>query len=241
MKKTLLTLLTLILTVVLGAQVANAIGSLTASGTAGDATQYTLNDIYAKLTTNSSTSTKSGLFGTPGSVAASFRTLAEIYGAIPTIDATKVATGTTYLGVAGTLQGAPAPLTWQTDPNLQLCWDANQGCSAGSGVLDPVGDQSILLGAVEYCQYLDADGTTVQTTPQNVWHLPTPQEFISITDFSTYNNATQVPGFAQYSYYWSSTEYANNPSYAWIWYTNDGYINNDYGTKFNQYHVRCVR
>lgn len=239
MKKTLLTVLALILTVVIGAQVANAIGSLTPSGTAGDATQYTLNDIYTKLTTNVATSTKSGLFAIPGSAVATFRTLSEIYAAIPTIDASKVAVGTTYLGVGGTAVVAPT-LIWQTEPSLTLCHDADPSvsCTAGNGFLDPVGDGSVLLGAVEYCQYLDADGTTVQTTPQNVWRLPTIVEYQSITDFSNYNPATQVSGF-QYSSYWASSLYSSISNFAWYWYANDGGITNS--NRFNQYYVRCVR
>ena len=124
MKKTLLTLLTLILTVVIGAQVANAIGSLSPSGTAGTSTQYTLNDIYTKLTANTSTSTKSGLISTPGSVTATFRTLTEIYFSIPTIDATKVAAGTSYMGVMGTKQnGVVYPTEWSADhPSGPVDW-----------------------------------------------------------------------------------------------------------------------
>ena len=242
MKKTLLTVLALILTVVIGAQVANAIGSLTPSGTAGDATQYTLNDIYTKLTTNVATSTKSGLFAIPGSAVATFRTLSEIYAAIPTIDASKVAVGTTYLGVGGTAVVAPT-LIWQNDPNLQLCHRFDPAdsffynCLAGNGLLDPVGDGSVLLGAVEYCQYLDVDGITVQTTPQNVWHLPTPQEFASITDYSMLNPATQVSGFVSYGVYWANPVYYGQ-SYGWSWNTSDGELR--YSTNFQLY-VRCVR
>ncbi len=239
MKKNILAILTLVLTVIIGAQVANAIGSLTPSGTAGDATQYTLNDIYTKLTTNVATSTKSGLFAIPGSAVATFRTLSEIYAVIPTIDASKVAVGTTYLGVVGTAVVAPT-LIWQTDPNLQLCHDADPsvGCIAGNGLLDPVGDGSVLLDAVEYCQYLDADGTTVQTTPQNVWRLPTIVEYQSITDFSTYSPATQVSGF-QYSNYWASSLYSSGWNYAWFWDADNGRIH--YYYKDSQYNVRCVR
>ena len=231
MKKTLLTTLVLILTVTLGVQVANALGTLIPSGAPGDATQYTLNDIYTKLTTNTGTSTKSGLFGTPGSVAATFRTLTEIYTAIPNIDATKVATGTSYLGVAGTMQGLPAPLTWQTNPGLGLCWsngqyETNNGCSIGNGWTAQG------YGAVQYCANLVGEGSSD-------WRLPTISEYQTITDFTTFNNATQVPGFAQYFDYWSSTPSAVDPNYAWVWYT---YYGNIYdGNRNNKSQVRCVR
>ena len=238
MKKNILAILTLVLTVIIGAQVANAIGSLTPSGTAGDATQYTLNDIYTKLTTNVATSTKSGLFTIPGSAVATFRTLSEIYAAIPTIDASKVAVGTTYLGVGGTAVVAPT-LIWQTDPNLQLCHDADPsvGCTAGNGFLDPVGDQSVLLGAVEYCQYLDADGTTVQTTSQNVWRLPTAEEFNFITVYSN-NPANYVQGFVGY-YYWTSSPYYSNWNEALVWDQGNGFMQKNYKT--TSFYVRCVR
>lgn len=225
MKKPLIILSLLAITIITGAYTAQALGTLTPSGTAGDATQYTLNDIYTKLTTNTSTSTKTGQFSVPGSVSASFRTLAEIYAAIPTIDATKVATGTTYLGVAGTAPAAPATLTWQTDPSLYLCWDGNQsGCTEGNGELNGG-------GAIEYCANLTTEGSSD-------WRLPTIGEYQSITDFTTYNNATQVPGFAQDDYYWSSTEFAGYPSNAWFWYTYYGSI--DSNGKDNQLLVRCV-
>ena len=169
MKKTLLTILTLLLTVVIGAQVANAIGSLTPSGTAGDATQYTLNDIYTRLTSNNSTSTKSGMFTTPGSVTATFRTLTEIYSAIPTIDAAKVATGTSYLGVTGTLATSTPALQWSTNQG-SLTWDNAVAACAGtvdgstgwrlptiSELLSGISDDAIinppssLYGGGQYC------------------------------------------------------------------------------------------
>ncbi len=212
MKKTLLTILTIVLTVAIGAQVANAIGSLTPSGTAGDATQYTLNDIYTKLTTNTSTSTKSGMFTTPGSVTATFRTLTEIYDAIPTIDATKVATGTSYLGVMGTKQdGVVYPTQWSTeDPTGYVTWQA----------------------AMDYCDYLETDGSTVNVAVQNIWRLPTYIELVNAY-------LTGVSGF-QSDYYWSSTEVPGSPSNAYFVYM-------DYG---NAYYVgktnpgtlaRCTR
>ncbi len=78
-------------------------GSLTPPATP-NATSYTLDDIYTRLTTNATASAGNHSLSTTTSPAASFHTLTEIYGAIPTIDATKVLTGTTYLGVAGTAE-----------------------------------------------------------------------------------------------------------------------------------------
>jgi Protein of unknown function (DUF1566) len=211
MNKTLLTIITLILTIAIGAQVANAIGSLTPSGTAGDATQYTLNDIYTKLTANTSTSTKSGMFTTPGSAVATFRTLTEIYNAIPTIDATKVASGTSYLGVTGTLATTTPELEWSTNQGY-LNWGT----------------------AISTCAALTEGGATAGD-----WRLPTIQEYQSITDFSIYDMPTHIPGFIQYFNYWSSTGTAENPNNAWGWSSYNGGINNL--GKANLYQVRCVR
>ena len=86
-------------------------------------------------------------------------------------------------------------------------------------------------GAVEYCENLDAEGSTD-------WRLPTIAEFTSITDYTTYDNATQVPGFAQFALYWSSTPSAGYADSAWSWLTYDGYAN--YYGRYNQVSVRCV-
>jgi hypothetical protein len=123
-KKILLTTTTTLSAILIVTSATYAIGTLTPSGTAGDNTQYSLNDIYTRLTTNATATVGSGSISTPGSVTASFRTLSEIYTAIPTIDATKVATGTAYLGVAGTLQqGTIFPTQWSVeDPTGYVTW-----------------------------------------------------------------------------------------------------------------------
>src|SRR4051812_30206528 len=75
-------------------------GTLSPSATP-TATSYTLGDIYTRLTTNGTATAGAHSLTTVSAVGATFHSLAEIYAAIPTIDATKVLTGTTYLGVAG--------------------------------------------------------------------------------------------------------------------------------------------
>ncbi len=82
-------------------------GSLTPSASPV-ATSYTLNDIYTRLTTNATTTAGNHSLSTSTSPTASFYTLTEIYAGIPTIDATKVLTGTTYLGVAGSASAGNA-------------------------------------------------------------------------------------------------------------------------------------
>jgi hypothetical protein len=82
-------------------------------------TMYTLNDIYARLTTNATASSHT-LTPSGSQSTMVVRSLSEIYNAIPTIDPTKVLTGTTYLGIAGT---ATAPLVWGDDDSNTYTWD----------------------------------------------------------------------------------------------------------------------
>lgn len=234
MKKTLLTILTLILTVTIGANIAKAIGSLTPSGTAGDATQYTLNDIYTKLTTNTSTSTKSGMFTTPGSVTETFRTLTEIYDAIPgtlslsnstttvpvginlatttltAIDsdlvAGNIATGTSIFGITGTLVTLTSASQWSTNQGFLTWADAVVVCA----------------GTV--------DGSTG-------WRLPTVSELLAgISDDWIINNSGSR--FAFNNYYWSATEYGGSNAWSAYWI---GYVSHGYDDKFAYNHVLCVR
>jgi hypothetical protein len=77
-------------------------GSLTPPASPA-ATSYTLSDIYTRLTTNATTTSGSHVFAPSGSPVGSMYTLTQIYDTIPTIDAAKVLSGTTYLGVAGSI------------------------------------------------------------------------------------------------------------------------------------------
>lgn len=79
-------------------------GSLSPSAAPGG-TMYTLNDIYARLTTNATATEGDHDILSALSPAATMYTLKEVYEAIPTIVAGTVKTGTTYLGIAGTLYG----------------------------------------------------------------------------------------------------------------------------------------
>jgi hypothetical protein len=66
------------------------------------ATLYTLTDIYTRLTTNSTATEADHDLGPSATPASSGYTLTQIYDAIPTIDASKVVYGTSYLGISGT-------------------------------------------------------------------------------------------------------------------------------------------
>src|SRR3989344_6722099 len=78
-------------------------GTLTAPSGTPAATSYTLSDIYTKLTTNADATATNHSLSTTTSPAASFHTLAQIYGAIPTIDAATLLANTTYLGITGSI------------------------------------------------------------------------------------------------------------------------------------------
>jgi hypothetical protein len=66
-------------------------------------TMYRLEDIYNKLIDNTTSATEGAQsFTTPGSVSATFHTLKEIFENIPDLDASKILSGTTYMGVDGT-------------------------------------------------------------------------------------------------------------------------------------------
>ena len=77
-------------------------GSLSPSASPA-ATMYTLDDIYTRLTTNAAATLANHDFAPGASPAGTLYTLTQIYSAIPTIDADKVDTGTSYLGISGAL------------------------------------------------------------------------------------------------------------------------------------------
>ena len=136
MKQTFLTFASALGAFVIVTTATFAIGTLTPSPTPGEETHYTLNDIYNKLTTGDGAIEGSGLFTTPSGVPTeSFRTLTEIYEAIPSIDPNTVLAGTTILGVTGQLPAPLPPLEWSIDYG-EMNWQT----------------------AVNYCDNLEEDG-----------------------------------------------------------------------------------
>lgn len=82
--------------------------------------------------------------------------------------------------------------------------------------------------AVSYCENLNLGGYTD-------WRLPTLKELKSINpvnDMECFPNASS-------SFYWSSTTFARNTSYAWGVYFYYGYDYDHY--KYSSYYVRAVR
>jgi hypothetical protein len=96
-------------------------------------------------------------------------------------------------------------------------------------------------------KYNDTSGDTAATYCSNLtlgsyedWRLPTRKELLSIVDLGRFNPSLD-PEFLNFasSYYWSSTTNANNSGNAW--FVNFFYGNQHYGTKYDDYYVRCVR
>ena len=67
------------------------------------------------------------------------------------------------------------------------------------------------------------------------WRLPTIEELISIVDYTKHQPATELPNIES-SYFWSSSSYANDSSYAWA-------VNFSYGYSYRggRGYGRCVR
>lgn len=109
-----------------------------------------------------------------------------------------------------------------SDGNTGLMWQQAEG-----GSMD-------WEDAITYCEDLSLAGYTD-------WRLPNIKELESITEDSLYDPAIDTNYFpdAHASYYWSSTPYASNSSYAWYVYFYDGSVRY-YGKSYNPY-VRCVR
>ncbi len=72
------------------------------------------------------------------------------------------------------------------------------------------------------------------------WRLPSREELVSLIDYGRINPAID-PIFKNIvpDSYWSSTTSSNGNRYAWNVYFHHG--NQHYGTKYFNYHVRCVR
>jgi len=135
------------------------------------------------------------------------------------------------------------PGTWQNDSKRRLCWDGFQsGCQeALTGyqdiydVIDVHGDGSVLLGAVEYCQYLDPNGRTIDNTIQNFWRLPTMNELVAKF------NSDQASFHYLDSGYWSSTITGPNNEPGTLAVLSDGSESQSYTGKGNHFYVRCIQ
>jgi hypothetical protein len=236
MKKTLITLSTTLGALAVVTTATYAIGTLTPSGTAGDDTYYTLNDIYAKITADTDATVGSGTMTVPGTQTASFYTLTEIYEALPDwktlsaatttvaagyYEATDLATvdtdltagnikdGTTIFGVEGTVEEGSAELTWSTN-HPDLDWDTAVSICSGT-----------------------VDGSTG-------WRLPTIDELSKqiLYDYITEGDLSSSL-FDFNATYWTST--VDGPSDAYFAYWDGGFVEGNYDMKELFANVRCVK
>jgi hypothetical protein len=120
-----------------------------------------------------------------------------------------------------------------TDSKTGLIW---QRCSAG---------QTWMAGTITTCGGTAAgfthDAALSYAKSQTGWRLPNVKELSSITDKTRIYPAIDVTAFpaTQSSWFWTSTPYAANPSYAWFVDFYGGYV--DYDGRGSAGHVRLVR
>lgn len=88
-------------------------GTLTAPSGTPVATSYTLDDIYTRLTTGVIVSSGQHSLSTSTAPAASFRSLAQIYTAIPSLSAGDFLASSTYMGMTGTARPSARLTTGQ--------------------------------------------------------------------------------------------------------------------------------
>ena len=119
--------------------------------------------------------------------------------------------------LVGTLEAGPVELTWQPIATYgPVDWD----------------------DANTYAEYLDADGVTVDETPQNIWTLPTESQLLArLSDEYVINTQSQVflPGYN----YWSSSTYAYDLDIAW--YASSYGRDISYGSSYKSIPVNLVR
>ena len=135
-------------------------------------------------------------------------------------------------------QNVQSGLVWATDQGFLIPWNAS---NCNSNCLDPRGDGTLLLGATEYCTYLNISGTALASLPVNYWHLPTLGELLQglsegYIESSTGNFADAGNG------YFSSTPDIDNPGSAWTVAVDNGTLY--YGIasmSASNLNVRCVR
>ncbi len=88
--------------------------------------------------------------------------------------------------------------------------------------------------AIGYCNALKYSG-------YSDWRLANLYELKSIVDYSKYNPAiaTQYIEIQTDDWYWTSSEYKNDSSHAWVVYFNNG--NDNWGGKSGKHYALCVR
>lgn len=266
-KKTILTKLKPIASYLLGALLVYTgivlAGSLTPGEgvTTSTATHYTLSDIYNKLNLNTY-SVSSHSVSTSSSPLASMNTLTEIWNSIPTISASTIATGTTIMGIAGTNPAwaygstSASGVLYSASPGAGT---ANDTTTFASGHVIAPAAQIIDGYSAFGANGLVIDGTGSAGTPALEWSADNPAGYVDWATAGAYCSVTLGNGYrlphmwelAQYyqqngagsfqaGYYWSSTEYPDDPDFAYGVYVSNGYVD-FYGKTSPNYLARCAR
>ena len=112
------------------------------------------------------------------------------------------------------------------DTTTNLMWQDNSDAS-------DTNSKKTWQSAISYCENLTLGG-------YNDWHLPNFNELYYLANKDKYNPAID-DGFKYVvrSYYWSSTTFASNTSYAWYISFGSGYSYDK--PKTGSEYVRCVR
>lgn len=218
------------------------------------ATGYTLEDIYQKLTNNTSATEGDHDLTSATSPATMMHTLTDIYNAIGAPSAPLKTGQTTCWDASGnsisctgsnqdgeSQRGSAHSYTDNNDGTITanatgLMW---KKCSEGQSGSDCSGGSASYLDWATAITTCEADTTAGHTD----WHLPNQNELFSLVDFSVVSpsiNSTYFPN-TQSGRYWSATTYQfpGYEYYAWyVYFYNGSTIAFIKGYTF---YVRCLR
>lgn len=212
-------------------------GSLMPTGPVGTPTMYTLSDIYNKLNLNTYTPSAHTVSTTSSPTAGTFNTLTEIWNSIPTISASTIATGTTIMGITGTMNdpaGATGGRTLATTDKIisdSFAFATDGTIINGTG---SAGAPALEWSADDPAGYVDwATAEAYCTGLGGGYRLPHMWE---LAQYFQQNGQ----GSFQADYYWSSTEHWFDTNLVYHVNMDNGDVN--YVLKTRPYYLaRCVR
>jgi hypothetical protein len=133
-------------------------------------------------------------------------------------------------------------MTTPTDISGSLRWGCGGTLISGADLTSYGGGAQNSLDIINGCGLAEAASACLNLVygGYSDWYLPSRDELTIL-----YQNRVAIGGFvntnfgAGFEYYWSSTEYNNNASFAWVRDFGSGYSGN--GGKNGSYRVRAVR